>query len=193
MDLPNLFCITIERYLFAMEESIEIWKDITGYEGLYQVSNLGRVKSLKYKRSNKEKIIKSYVRKLGYLAVSLYKENKFKIFSIHRLVAQAFVPNPNNLPCINHKDENPSNNIWTNLEWCTYEYNNNYGAHNIRQANTKSKPIKQISLDGTVVKIWPSALVACKENEYNRSSISFCCKGIRKTHKGYLWAYLVQK
>lgn len=108
----------------------EIWVDIKGYEGLYQVSNLGRVKSLEridslgHKR--KEKIFKPQKNK-GYLRVSLWKDGKGKKYSIHRLVAIAFIPNPDNLPEVNHKDENKFNNNVDNLEWCTVAYNNTYG------------------------------------------------------------------
>lgn len=116
----------------------EIWKDIAGYEGLYQVSNLGRVKSLdrtvQYFRNGKleTKIFKSKIMKqnytsAGYLMIYLRKDGKDKYNAVHRLVAQAFIPNPNNLPCVNHKDEVKDNNSVNNLEWCTHIYNCNYG------------------------------------------------------------------
>jgi hypothetical protein len=111
----------------------EIWKDIKGYEGYYQVSNLGRVKSVArviQRKSKpytvKEKILKARPDKDGYKYLVLCVNCKTKTTSIHRLVAQAFIPNPDNLPCINHKDENPANNNVENLEWCTYSYNNTY-------------------------------------------------------------------
>ena len=102
----------------------EIWKDIEGYEGLYQVSNTGKVKSF---RGNKEKILKATVMPHNYRRVQLSKDGKNRGFFVHRLVAKAFIPNPDNLPIINHKDEDPSNNNMENLEWCTYKYNSNYG------------------------------------------------------------------
>ena len=105
----------------------EIFKDIEEYEGLYQISNLGRVKSLKY---GKERILKPAKDKKGYLYVCLYKQGKMKIYRVHRLVAQAFIPNPNNLPQVNHKDEDKTNNASSNLEFCDAKYNNNYGNHN---------------------------------------------------------------
>ena len=105
----------------------EIWKDIKGYKGKYQVSNLGRVKSLNYRNTGKEKILSPGKYSGEYLQVMLYKDGKLKKHSIHRLVALAFIPNSNNYPIINHKDENPSNNRVDNLEWCTYKYNSNYG------------------------------------------------------------------
>lgn len=120
------------------EFEIEIWKDIEGYEGLYQVSNMGNVKSLNYKRSGKERLLKPRKNKLGYMFVGLYKDNKPKNFRVHRLVAMTFLENPNNLSCVNHKDENPSNNHVDNLEFCTHEYNMNYGTIKER----KSKKMK---------------------------------------------------
>ena len=100
----------------------EIWKDIKGYEGLYQISNYGRIYSLK------KGIIKRSSLNRGYVCIRLYKNGKGKPYSVHRLVAKHFIPNPNNYPCVNHKDENPSNNCVSNLEWCTYSYNNTYGS-----------------------------------------------------------------
>ena len=119
---------------------IEFWKPVVGYEGLYEISSFGRVKSLpKYvnashrgfvgKRLLPEKIMKPS-NCFGYLIVALRKDGKYKKIRVHRLVAQAFIPNPENLPCVNHKDENTLNNKIENLEWCTHEYNDNYGSRN---------------------------------------------------------------
>jgi hypothetical protein len=108
---------------------VEIWKDIEGYEGLYQVSNLGNVKSL-YTNKNL-----SYIkcgRDREYLSVSLSKDKKLKIYYIHRLVAETFIDNPNNYPYVNHKDENKQNNCVNNLEWCSPKYNINYGTRKIK-------------------------------------------------------------
>ena len=107
----------------------EIWKDIKDYEGRYQVSNLGNVKSLK---TNKLLYCSKSGRTRKYLRVGLHKNKTRKMFSVHELVAKTFIPNPNNYPCINHKDENPSNNCVTNLCWCTYKENINYGTRNLR-------------------------------------------------------------
>ncbi len=109
---------------------MEIWKHIAGYEGLYWVSNLGRVK-------NAEKVLKLTPNKKGYQRVGLHKNGKIKTVYVHRLVAEAFVPNNNNLPQVNHKDENKSNNNADNLEWCTSLYNNTYGDKNERANETK--------------------------------------------------------
>jgi hypothetical protein len=117
----------------------EIWKEIKDYEGLYQISNLGRVKSLEKKvgfRKRKEKILKQHFDKDGYVKVYLCKNSKVKFLSVHRLIAQAFIPNPDELPQINHKDENKANNKIENLEWCTCKYNINYGTRTKRQKET---------------------------------------------------------
>lgn len=114
----------------------EIWKDIKEYEGLYQISNLGNLKSLKRMMKNrkcKEIIKKPSVLPKGYLQICLCKNGKLKYISIHRLVAQTFIPNPNNYPCVNHKDCNPKNNAVSNLEWVTYKMNNNYKNHHLKK------------------------------------------------------------
>lgn len=124
-----------------MIEEIEIWKDIEGYEGLYQVSNFGNVKSLNYNRSGKENILKPQKNENKYLHISLCKNKKQKTFLLHRLVALAFLKNPQNFPCINHKDENKENNHVDNLEWCTHEYNLKYGTR-LEKISEKRKGFK---------------------------------------------------
>lgn len=108
----------------------ETWKPIKNYEGLYEVSNKGQVRSLNYKRTGEIKILKLRVNKYGYLQVHLSKNGKHYAKSIHRLVAQTFIPNPNNYSQVNHKDEKRDNNNVENLEWCNCKYNNNYGNRN---------------------------------------------------------------
>lgn len=110
----------------------EVWKDIPGYEGLYQVSNTGEVKSLNYRGSGETKLLKQSTNKKGYKRVVLCKNRKKKNHCVHRLVAIAFIPNPDNLPIVNHIDECKSNNMVSNLEWCTLVYNNTYGTRNER-------------------------------------------------------------
>lgn len=119
----------------------EIWKDIEGYEGKYQVSNLGGVRCLNYRRtgSTKEKI--GFTNKDGYIVYQLCTGGICKIALEHRLVAQAFIPNPNNYPCVNHKNEIKNDNRVENLEWCTDKYNTNYGTRNIRISKATSERI----------------------------------------------------
>ena len=125
----------------------EIWRDIKNYENLYQISNYGKVKSKeKYAGHSlrKEKILKQYIDKDGYIKVILCKNNKTHFLSVHRLIAEAFIPNPDNLPQINHKDENKKNNKLSNLEWCTCKYNINYGT---RTKRAMEKHKKRLELD----------------------------------------------
>ena len=174
----------------------EIWKDIQGYEGKYQVSNLGRVKSLNYKNYEKERILKYGINTQGYLIVCLCVNKQRKIFAVHRLVSQAFIDNPNNLPQVNHIDENKHNNCVDNLEWCDSKYNNNYGTRMqralltriIRNRKTAPKKIDQYSLDGKFIKTWNSGTDITKCG-FNKGNICNCCNGLRKTSKGYIWKY----
>ena len=131
----------------------EEWRDIKGYEGLYQVSNYGRVRSVARIVTWKNNQIKSYKSRImkirqknGYCTVSLYKNFNSKDIRVHRLVGEAFIPNPDNLPFINHIDENKQNNRVENLEWCTRQYNNNYGSrnHKISVARSKNELLKRI-------------------------------------------------
>lgn len=166
----------------------EIWKDVVGYEGLYQVSNMGRVKSFcqstKFHKQ-KEFILKPSLINTGYEVVTLYSKEKRKKFQIHRLVATAFIPNPNNLPCVNHKDENKVNNCVSNLEWCTYQYNNNYGTARIRTAETKATPIVQKTLNGKLLATYRSAIIASQLLNIDYANlVNWCREGIGG---GYLW------
>lgn len=171
----------------------EIWKDIKDFEGLYQVSNFGNVKSVAriVRRGTnfkpvEERILKPCVRN-GYKHVMLSKNGKRVTGNIHRLVAQAFISNPNNLPCINHKDENPSNNCVSNLEWCTRSYNNSYNRLRERAAITKRKPILQFDLDGNFIKEWSHAREAAEVLGLNKRAIYGACTGRLKTSGGFVW------
>lgn len=176
----------------------EVWKDVVGYEGLYQVSNMGRVKSLSRIGLNgnrlKERLLKPRPKAFGYLLVCLYKQGNCKNFLIHRLVAEAFIPNPNNYPQINHKDEVTYNNVVSNLEWCTCKYNINYGSHNERANKSKvngkgSKAVLQFDLNGNFIKEYPSTSEIGRQLNFVISNISRCCNGLRKTANGYIWKY----
>lgn len=164
----------------------EYWKPVVGYEGHYQVSNFGRVKSIKF---GKERILKQHINiKGGYYYVCLLKNGKHKNYYVHRLVAQAFLPNPYKLPQVNHKDENKTNNNVDNLEWCTNEYNHNYGTINERISQSQSKPVLQYDLNGNLIKEWKS-INECGRNGFNQGDICKCCNGKRKTAKGFIWVY----
>lgn len=171
----------------------EEWRVIPGYDGLYMVSNFGRVKSMNYKCTGKERILNPLPNR-GYLSVVLYKNGKGKQYKVHRLVAMAFIPNPDNLPCVNHKDEDKTNNRVENLEWCNHSYNNNYGNHGQRIAEKnkngkRSIPIEQYSLDWVKIAEYPSAREAARQNDYDFSGIGKDCKGDLKTYKNCYWRY----
>ena len=174
---------------------IEIWKDIKDYEGLYQVSNWGRVKSLGNGNSNnsKERILKLYIERCGYLNVFLSKNGKRKMCSVHRLVAETFLENPENLPEVNHIDEDKTNNRVENLEWKTHRDNLNHGTHNERVAKSNtngkcSKKVIQLTLTGDFIREWPST-AECGRNGFNFSNIAACCRGKIKSAYGYIWKY----
>lgn len=125
----------------------------------------------------------------GYLQVGLCKNSKKKMYLIHRLVAEAFIPNPENLPCVNYKDEVKTNNCITNLEWCTHEYNNNYGTRTERSAKAKNKTVFQLRKDGSLVRVWPSANEVQRQLGYGHSNIVNCCTGKRHSAYGFKWCY----
>lgn len=163
----------------------EIWTDIANYEGLYQVSNTGKVKSLK-----RGIIMKPETTRLGYKRVQLSKEGRYKHFFIHQLVARAFIPNPHGYPFINHKDENPSNNNLDNLEWCTQRYNLKYGHRNSKLRETKGTPhVIQRSLHGDFIAEYCSANVAAAIMGVDYSYIYRCLRGESESAYGYLWSY----
>lgn len=163
---------------------MEIWKDVEGYEGLYQVSNEGNVRSLK-----KGIILKAANVNNGYLAVQLWDNGIPKMKLIHRLVAEAFIPNPDNLPQVNHKNEDKALNIVENLEWCSAKYNMNYGTAISRRVDKQSRQVEQLdSVTGELIRRWESTN-ECGRNGYTQSSVSQCCNGKRKQHKGYTWRF----
>ena len=182
----------------------EIWKAIDGYEGIYRVSNMGRILNAKT-----NKILKPYFDKKGYGHINLSKSGKTKSFQVYRLVAFAFIPNPNNYPIINHKDENPRNNSIENLEWCTYKYNCCYGkakekykescrinnshieaikTRNKRKRKTAERPVVCLSKDGDIIGKYMSIADAYRKTSIN--NIGFACRGIYKSAGGYYWKYI---
>lgn len=180
---------TIKKH-FIMDN--EIWKDIEGCED-YEISSWGRVKSLKY---GKERILKPAKTEKGYLKVTLCDGNGTqKKYRVHRLVAQAFLSNPQHLPCINHKDEDPTNNHVSNLEWCSVRYNNTYGTRMQRVTektrNGKlSKPVIQLTLDGNVVKVWASTMEIQRQLDWSSGTISACARGLYPIRYGFKWIYV---
>ena len=191
---------------------MEVWKDILGFEGLYQVSNKGNVKSVsrtvidKNGRSIpiKSRVLKpAYRKRGGYGSIVLRKGGKSYPKTLHRLVAQAFIPNPNNYPCVNHIDEDTSNNNASNLEWCTWKYNDNYGLHGKRISMGHSKKVAQYDLNNNLIRVYTNATQASKVVGVDPSQIRACALGkVRKgkhgrqsfkTAGGYKWEYLNTK
>ena len=181
---------------------MEEWRPVVGYEGLYEVSNMGRVKSLERMKWDNggcckvpERILKARKVGGGYLKVNLYKDGKSKSCRIHRLVAEAFIPNPDGLPVINHKDENPKNNNVDNLEWCSYSYNNTYNgkAKKIgkKQRNdpNRSKPVIAIHKVSGLILEFPSIKEASRQLGISKGNICYCCKGKYKSIGGFYWYY----
>lgn len=179
----------------------EIWKSVSGYEGIYEVSNMGRVKSVSryVKNGNSQKyiqgkiLVNSIEKKTKYMRVTLCKGGKQKIAKVHRLVALTFLPNTNNYPQVNHKDENRRNNCVDNLEWCSANYNMNYGKRNERSAKSntngiRSKAVLQIK-NGEVIREFPSASEVERKIGFGQRNISKCCRGECKQAYGYEWKY----
>lgn len=176
---------------------MEIWKDIKGYEGLYQISSLGRVKSLKF---GKDKILKPTHTYNKYMRVDLCHHNKVKKHKVHRLVAEAFIPNPEGKSEVNHINTIQTDNRVENLEWCTHKENMNNPLTKEKQSKRfkgkqgfglpHSKPIVQLTKQGELVAFWLTAMDAVRDCGYTQTHISNCCKGKLKTTGGYKWMYL---
>lgn len=178
----------------------EEWRDIKGFEGCYQVSSWGRVRSItrkiliklpsgkSYYRLSKGRILNQKRDKDGYLLVGLGKSTTRKV---HRLVAESFVANPSNLPVVNHKDENKTHNHIDNLEWCTVKYNNNYGTCRTKSAEAHKKAVLQLDNYERVISWYGSLIEAEQVLGINGAStmISRCCKGKIKQAYGYKWKY----
>lgn len=168
----------------------EIFCDIKGYEGLYQVSNYGRVRSLNYLRTGEIRMMRYGKYPNGYLFVGLSKNGKVKNFLVHCLVADAFIPNPDGLPEVNHIDEDKMNNCVWNLEWCDHKYNCNYGTRNERI----SKRVYQYTRDGSFIRSYASTREAECKTGINQSSICVVANNGRlKSAGGYIWSFIPPK
>ena len=150
----------------------------------YTISDKGEIVN-----TNTNKELKGYIRKDGYVIISLSKGGKKYKCYLHRLVAETFIPNPDNLPQVNHKDEDKTNNCVSNLEWITPKDNCNYGTTNERQGLGHSKPIEQYDLEGKFIKEWDSAAQVERDLGFNHQNISKCCLGQQKTAYNYKWRY----
>ena len=175
----------------------EVWQDIKGFEGYYQVSNMGRAKSLErtvengrgYYKTVPEKILKVYDNGRGYLFVQLCKDGKVKNCFVHRLVADAFCENPSGYKEINHINEDKSDNRAENLEWCDRAYNIKYGTRNQRMAEKRGKAVISINKISGLILEFPSISEASKQTGISLGGICECCTGKRKSVKGYVWFY----
>lgn len=198
--MPSGFCtLMIGNFKHERQGVIfmqEIWKDIPDYEGIYQVSNLGNIKSIKRivnsisgGRIVNERILRQKLRSDGYLDVELSKNNVQKSIYVHRLVAIAFIDNPNNYDVVNHKDENKSNNCVNNLEWCNHKYNTNYGTAIKRRNQKIYKKVKKYDKNMNFICEYNSLKEASNGDKSLYAHIGDCCKGKIKSCGGYIWRY----
>lgn len=176
---------------------MEIWKKVPGYEAFYEVSSLGRVRSFPRIMRKMEglemkefvyqgRVLKPARDRKGYLSVRLYGSGRRMDVKVHRLVAMAFIPNPSNLPQINHKDEDKGNNSVQNLEWCDAYYNRHYGT----RMQATSKPVAQCSKDGAIIRLFQSAAEAGRITGIFQSNITANVIGKRRSAGGFVWHYL---
>lgn len=163
----------------------EIWRPIKDYEKLYEVSNTGQVRSL-CGRYGELRILKQSVGSKGYMLVTLCNHGHQKTVNVHKLVANAFISNPDQLPCVNHKDEDKTNNNVSNLEWCSYYHNNTYGNRLTKSALKRSIPVRCVETE----KIYTSAYAAQRETGIQQSGICWCCHGKQKTAGGFHWEFV---
>lgn len=178
----------------------EIWKPIAGYEGLYEISSFGRVKSVERTVTRLNHLLRIHQRILkpghdkdGYKQIFLSNMGVQKMHKVHRLVAIAFITNKNGLPMVNHKDENKANNHVSNLEWCDCKYNNSYGTAKERMIKTQrqktGKPVIQKTMNGKFINTYRSTREAARITGIDSSSIRRVCTNIQRTAGGYIWSY----
>lgn len=189
-----------------METTIkEEWRPVKGFEEFYEVSSLGRVRSLdriypdaivnckgeKQAYVHKGQMMKGFQMDNGYVALVLKGMNRIKRFLVHRLVADAFIENPDNFPQVNHKDECKTNNAAYNLEWCDGKYNTNYGNHLNKFLSKRGRTVKQYSLDGELIATYIGVAIAARETGLDRRCIAQAArKGMTATACGYRWQYV---
>ena len=178
---------THRHYVRGAERVEELWKDIDGYHGAYEVSSTGRIRTRRRQGSD-GRILKQRKARNGYFTVTLHNEFGYKTKQVHRLVAEAFIPNHEEYPCVNHKDENKENNAVENLEWCTYQYNNNYGTARYRASVARYKPCVGKYADGTEVR-FNSCTLASKALGISQGNIWGACNGLWKRAGGLEWRY----
>ena len=164
---------------------MEVWKDVVGYEGLYQVSNYGRLKRVF--KNKKEHLLTGKKDKDGYIQVILSRNQKKKHCRLHRLVAETFIPNPNDKPVVNHKDKNVLNNTVDNLEWATVSENTKHGYETGRSVHGRS--VIQYTKNMEYVACWKSIEKAARVLGVDQANICACCNGRQKTSGGYIWRY----
>lgn len=164
------------------------WVPLKGYEGLYDISTDGKIRTHR-RQGTDERILKTHIRDDDYEYITLCKNGHYKTHLVHRLLAENFIPNPNNYPTINHKDEIKHNNSLDNLEWCTYTYNNNYGTARERASIKRYKPCRGIWPNGTE-KIYDSCTLAAKDTGIAQGNIWGCCNGLWKHAGGVVWEYV---
>ena len=175
-----------EQEFIEISEMIHEWRDVVGYEGLYRVSEYGDIMSLSYKQTGEKRLLKPRKNKDGYMFVRLSKNGKVKAFFVHRLVATAFCEGGDYFQQVNHIDEDTTNNHYLNLEWCSPEYNVNYGTRNKRASESNKVKVKCIELN----MVFNSVSEASEYMNTSISNISACVSGKRKTTRGYHWEYV---
>lgn len=190
MALPAFFFTS--KHITPEFMKKEAWKPIKGYEGYYEVSDLGRIRSLNYNHTREVAIMTPWASPKGYQCIHLCKNGVTRSYRVSRLVAEAFIPNPENKLYVDHIDTNRRNNQVENLRWCTQSENQRNEISRKRYGESKSKPVVQMTISGEIIKVWPSAFEA-ERNGFNRDLIRAAIVGRIKTHFGYKWKYYAKE